>query len=77
MATHLHLDGIAICPTYRSGTPSHLQLFSLARMAASDQDLRQIWNWNSKIAYTLDEQCVHEVIRETTLRQPQATAVHA
>ena len=42
----------------------------------SSQDLTNIRSWNSSI-FPPDEMCVHEMIAQTTLRQPNAVAIHS
>lgn len=42
----------------------------------SDDDLRDIWAWNASVPDTVNT-CVHDLIRETALRQPQVPAISA
>lgn len=42
----------------------------------SQQDLLNIWQWNAKVPSAV-EMCVHDLIAETTRRQPKATAICA
>ncbi|KAI2464380.1 nonribosomal peptide synthase [Annulohypoxylon bovei var. microspora] len=43
---------------------------------ASEHDLRDIWGWNSTVPEAV-QGCVHDLIAETMLRQPTASAVCA
>ncbi|KAG6038312.1 putative NRPS-like protein biosynthetic cluster [Claviceps citrina] len=43
---------------------------------ASEQNLRQIWQWNANVPRTALS-CVHDLIAETVHRQPQAQAIDA
>ncbi|GAB7354911.1 hypothetical protein MBLNU459_g5541t2 [Dothideomycetes sp. NU459] len=42
----------------------------------SKQDLQSIWSWNATVPRTIDA-CIHEIIAETTRRQPNAPAICA
>ena len=42
----------------------------------SQQDLRDIWQWNASVPLAV-EMCMHDVIAETTRRQPEAVAICA
>ncbi|KAM0258024.1 hypothetical protein ACHAQJ_004067 [Trichoderma viride] len=43
---------------------------------ASMQDLQDIWAWNSAVPDTV-EMCIHDLIAETTVRQPSSPAICA
>lgn len=42
----------------------------------SSEDKRDIWKWNEKVPETADV-CVHDLVTETVLRQPEAPAICA
>ena len=42
----------------------------------SQQDLRDIWQWNASVPSAV-EMCMHDLIAETTRRQPEAAAICA
>ncbi|KAJ4147889.1 hypothetical protein LMH87_002388 [Akanthomyces muscarius] len=42
----------------------------------SETDLSDIWKWNAQVPEAVD-QCVHELIKVTTQKQPDADAIHA
>ncbi|KAM3513561.1 hypothetical protein MY11210_002756 [Beauveria gryllotalpidicola] len=45
-------------------------------MSINTLDLDDIWKWNATVPEALDR-CVHDLIKETVDKQPQATAIHA
>lgn len=61
---------------------SHMQSNILALLSEqpsnliSNEDKRDIWKWNAKVPETVDV-CVHDIITETVLRQPEAPAICA
>ncbi|KAF7591575.1 hypothetical protein BBP40_001323 [Aspergillus hancockii] len=40
----------------------------------SPQDLEELWRWNASLPNTIEE-CVHDIVRRTTERQPDAPAI--
>ena len=57
-------------------SPQHAEKKLANVETLSEQDLRDIWSWNARVPEAVDE-CVHDLIAETTRRQPDAPAVCA
>ena len=60
---------------YTSGTSEHHYVLSDLD-TISPQDLSDIWKWNA-MSHTPSEICVHELIADTTRKQPDALAIYA
>ena len=57
-------------------SPEHAQTKLANVETVSEQDLQEIWSWNASVPEAV-EACVHDLIAETTRRQPEAPAVCA
>ena len=57
-------------------SPEHAQTKLANVETVSEQDLQEIWGWNARVPEAV-EACVHDLIAETTRRQPEAPAVCA
>ena len=57
-------------------SPEHAQTKLANVETVSEQDLQEIWSWNARVPEAV-EACVHDLIAETTRRQPEAPAVCA
>ncbi|ATY60825.1 non-ribosomal peptide [Cordyceps militaris] len=56
--------------------PANLDSSLADAMTMSETDLADIWTWNAQVPEAVDR-CVHELIEETTRKQPDAEAIHA
>jgi len=66
---NLHVD--VVCVDKQPDSPTSNNTTTI-----SEDDLARVWEWNAVVPETIHS-CVHDIIRETTRRQPQAPAICA